>query len=201
MSNLANVGSSELAAGPFSHTTYAIKRPFFSFFGREFRVFAPNGAQVLYAKHSFSWKDQWMIYADDTQKVPLLRVAAREAIAVNITTDVFDAASGQKVGTIRSKGLKSILRDTWEILDGNDQPVGMMQEDSMAMMRRMLPFIMGKWHAEIGGTTTARITQQFRFFTKEFSLDVSPSQGRMDPRFAVACAFLALMKELQREKN
>ncbi len=189
-----------MAAGPFSHRTYTIKRPFFTFLGREFRVFDPQGNQVLYVRHKlFSLKDRWSIYTDQTMQTPLVSVGARQIFAVDIVTDVFDAMTNQPLGAVKSKLFKSILRDTWEVLGPGDQVIGTFQEDSNALLRRFFPILLGKWHLDIHGREVARLNQVFRFFTKEFTLDVSP-EG-VDPRFAIACALLALTREIVREQS
>lgn len=194
-------GASGLAVGPFGHPTYTIKRPFFSFFDRVFRVYAPDGSLVLYVKHPvMKLREEFRLFADEAQQFPILLVRARQIIALNVCHDVFDAQSGVKVGTLRTRGLKSIVRDTWDILDPNDQPVGLMQEDSIALLRRVLPFIPSRHHVELGGGEVCRVTQQFRFFTKEFTVDLSMGMGRMDPRFALACSLLALMAEIHRQE-
>ncbi len=191
-----------LAAGPFNHQRYMIKRPFFSFLGRKFHVYAPDGSLVMYIKHPLlKLKQEFTIYTDESESVPLLTIKARAVIALNMAMDVFDARTGEKVGTVRSRGLKSIIRDTWDILDGADQPVGLMQEDGAALLRRFFPLLTSKHHIELGGQTVAQIRQIFRFFVKEFELDLSMNQGRIDPRFAVACSMLCLMAESNREQN
>lgn len=201
-SNLVASGTTSLATNAFGHAKYTIKRPFFTFFGRKFHVYAPDGTMVMYVNHKlFTWKDEWIVYSDESEKTPLLRVKARAAIALNMTTDVTDAQTGEKVGTIRARGLKSILHDTWDILDLNDQPVGLFTEDSLAILRRFLPILLGKWHGEMGGQKVVMLSQVFRFFTKEFTLDLSMSGGRIDPRLAVACSLLALTREIQREQS
>ena len=43
--------------------------------------------------------------------------------------------------------------------------------------------------------------QVFRFFSKEFTLDLTMNQGRVDPKFAMACAIMCLMAESRREQN
>jgi hypothetical protein len=189
-----------LAAGPFSHTTYTIKRPFFTLFGRVFRVYDPAGNQVLYVKHKiFSLKDRWNIFTDDSERMPLVSVGARQIFGIDITTDVFDAQTNQPLGAVKSKGWKSMVRDTWEVLAPGDQQIGTFQEDSNALLRRFFPFLLGKWHMDVQGREAARLNQVFRFFTKEFTLHVTP--GAVDPRFAVACALLALTKEITRESS
>ena len=62
---------------------------------------------------------------------------------------------------------------------------------------RFVPLLLGKWHLEIRGQEVARLSQVFRFFTKEFAVDLSPSD--LDPRFVLAVALLALMAEARRE--
>lgn len=190
---------SAMAQGPFGHGTYTIKRPFLTIFGREFRVYDPLGNQVLYVRHKFfTLKDRWSIFTDDSMQRPLVTVGARQVFGLNIITDVLDADSNQPLGAVRSKGLKSILRDTWEILGPGDQVIGKFEEDSSALLRRFVPLLLGRWHLEMHGREVARLQQIFRFFTKEFTLEIVP--GTVDPRFALACALLALTREIMREQ-
>jgi uncharacterized protein YxjI len=191
-------GPTGLAAGPFSHASYMVKRSFWSFLSREFRVYSPDGGLALFVKHPFfKMRDEWSIFADEGATQPLIKVKTRQIVALNFVYDISDARTGELVGSVRNKGLKSILRDEWELLGPGDQQVGLMQEDGFALLRRFFPLLLGRWHLEIGGATVASIAQQFRFFSKEFALTVTP--GRVDPRFAIACAMLALMREIRRE--
>lgn len=197
MNTLATTGTS--AATPFALGSYVIKRPFLTLFGRKFNVFGPDGQQVMFVKHKIlTFKDEWNIYTDQSESTALIRVKARQAIGLNIVTDVFDAKTGEKVGAVRNKGLKSIVRDTWEVLDASDNVVGKFGEDSNALLRRFIPILLGHWHMEVGGTTVAKVDQTFRFFTKEFSLSITEG-GKVDPRLAIGCTMLALMRELMRE--
>lgn len=191
-----------LAAGPFAHTRYIIKRPFFSFLGRKFHVYGPDGSLCMFVKHPvLKLKQEFTIYTDESESRPLITIKARKMMSLNMPMDVFDSNTQERLGTIRSRGLKSILRDTWDILDPQDQPVGMMQEDGAAIVRRFFPILPSKHHIELNGQEVGRIRQIFRFFIKEFELDVSMGQGKIDTRFAVACALLALMAESRREQS
>jgi len=67
------------------------------------------------------------------------------------------------------------------------------------MLRRFLKFLPGQHKIELNGELVATFKQKFRFFGKEAVLDLSPGGDKLDPRFAVACALLALMKESARE--
>ena len=193
----ANYG---LAAGPFNHPTYRLIRPFWSFFGRKFHVYAPDGTMVMFVKHPiFRLRQEFTMFSDESETRAMLVIKQRQILALNVAHDVFDAASGERVGTLRSRGLKSIVRDTWDILDPSDQPVGLVEEEGASWLRRFIPLLLGKWKIELGGQRVSEVRQIFRFFTKEFELDLSANHGRMDPRFALACALLALMAESQRE--
>ncbi|AGP40880.1 hypothetical protein BE04_47340, partial [Sorangium cellulosum] len=191
-----------LAVQPFAHPTYTIKRPFWSLLGRKFHVYAPDGTLVCFVKHPLlKLRQEFTLFADESESQPLLTIRSRQVVALNRCLDVLDARTGERVGTIRSRGLKSIVRDTWDILDPADQPVGLMQEDGAALLRRMFPLLVGKWHIELHQQEVAKVTQVFRFFVKEFTLDLSMNQGRIDARFAIACALLALMAETARESG
>ena len=199
---LAPAGPVSLSADPFSHTRFTIKRPWLSLFGRKFHVYAPDGQMVLFVRHKiFSWKDEWTIFSDESEKTPLLKVKARQAIGLNIITDINDADSGHIIGSVRNKGLKSIVRDTWEILgDTDDQTRGLFTEDSNALLRRFIPLLLGHWHLEIDGQQVAKLDQVFRFFSKEFTLEIT-TPGKVDTRLAIGCAMLALLREIMRESR
>jgi uncharacterized protein YxjI len=186
----------------FSHLQYTIRRPFFSFFGRKYYVHAPDGSVVMFLKHPLmKLRQEFTIYTDDTETVPLLTIKARNVVAMNMAHDVLDSATGEKTGSIRSRGMKSIIRDTWDILDANDQVVGLMEEQGAAMLRRFLRFLPGRHKIELNGQLFATLRQPFRFFVKELDLDLSPGGGKLDARFAVGCALLALMRESTREQS
>lgn len=194
------MGGAAMSAPVFSHAYYTIKRPFWSFLGRRFHVYAPDGSLVAFVKHPvFKLKGEFTIFADESERQPLMVVRSRSVISLNMAHDIFEANSQQRIGSIRSRGLKSLFRDVWDVLDPNDQPVGLVQEDSNALLRRFFPILPSHHHIELQGQLVARIDQQFRFFVKEFTLDLSPGQGRVDPRFAIACTMLALMAESARE--
>lgn len=181
---------------------YTVRRPFWSFLGRRFHVFAPDGSLVAFVKHPLlKLRGEFTIFADEAETRPLMVVRNRAVLSLNMAHDVFDAATQQKLGSIRSRGLKSIVRDTWDLLDDNDQPVGLMQEDGMSLVRRFFPLLPSHHHIELGGQVVAKIDQVFRFFIKEFTVDLSMSAGRVDPRFALACTMLALMAESAREES
>jgi len=195
-------GSAHPHKDRFAYQQYVIKRPFLSFLGRKYHVYAPDGSPVAFLKHPLmKLRGEFTIYTDETESEPILLVRARNIVALNMAHDVFDPATGEKLGSIRSRGLKSIFRDVWDILDGNDQPIGLIEETGAAMLRRVIKFLPGSHKIELNGQLVATLRQAFRFFIKEEVLDLTPGGDRLDHRFAVACALLVLMKEAARESS
>jgi len=194
--------SSPVSADRFSHRSYTIKRPALAILGRKYYVYAPDGSLVMFLKHPImKLREEFTIYTDETESSPVLTVRSRNVVALNMAHDVIDPKTGERTGSIRSRGMKSIVRDTWDILDENDQVIGIMEEEGAALLRRVLRFLPGKHKIELNGERVASVTQKFKFFGKEVLLDLSPAEGKLDSRFGVGCALLALMKESEREKN
>ena len=179
---------------------YVIKRKFWSFFERIFRVWTGDGQLIMYIKHPLlKLREEFLVYEDEAQLRPLLRVKSKQVIAINFSYEIVDANSGAVLGVVQKQGLKSILRDKFLLLDPNGVEIGYAEEQGASVMRRIFPWLTSQ-HAIFAGTKqVAFIQQKFRFFTKEFMVDLQPSQ--LDPRFVLAVALLALMAEARREQG
>jgi hypothetical protein len=183
----------------YQRATYRIVRPFFSL-GRAYHVYAGDGRLALFVRHPLlSLRERLLLYADEDETVPILEVRARQLISLYRCHDVLDAFTGVRLGSVRTRGLSFLLRDAWDILDPDDRVCGEMVEDTLSWLRRLLHFWPGRHHVEIGGQVVARLTQVFRFFRKEFVLDIVPTDDPVDPRFLVACALLAVLADERRE--
>src|SRR3954462_10759791 len=91
---------------------YVIKRKFWSIFERIFRVFTADGQLIMYIQHPLlKLREEFMVYADEAMTRPLLRVKSRQVIAINFAYEVLDASTGDVLGTVQKRGLKSIIRD------------------------------------------------------------------------------------------
>jgi len=196
------VPTRDRALTPFAHSQYTIKRSFWSWLGRRFYVYGPEGQLLMFVKHPFlRLREEFTVYTDESETAALLHVKVRKLLTLDPAYDVFDAQTGERTGTLKKRGLRSILRDTWDILDANDQPAGLLEEQGAAILRRFLPFLTSKHRIELRGVEVGRIQQIFRFFIKEFVLDLAMAPNQIDPRFAIACALLALMAESRRESR
>jgi uncharacterized protein YxjI len=145
-----------------SSTTYLLKRQVFALTGK-FRVYDPAENLVLFSEQKmFRLREDIRVYSDESKAQEVLIIKARQIIDFSAAYDVIDALSGQKAGALRRKGWRSLLRDEWEILDANDQVVGMLFEDSMgrALLRR---FLLGTFLPQARRMVGARVGIRRRF--------------------------------------
>ena len=179
---------------------YLAKKAFFNFLGSSFRLFDTSGNLVFFVKQkAFKLKEEITVFADEGQSDAQLRIKARSILDVSATYDVTDANTGEGVGALQRKGLKSILRDEWVILDTEGSPVGSIKEDStlFALLRRFLSNLIPQtFLITIGSKQVGRIKQRFNPFILGYDVDFSAAEdGEMDPRLAVASVVLLLAIE------
>jgi hypothetical protein len=182
----------------FLHTHYIVRRKVFKLFGAAFHVYGPNDKLVLYSKmKAFKLKEDIRLYTDEDMKTEVLSIQARSVIDWGASYDVVDTTTGQKVGALRRKGWKSIIKDEWIILDPNDQEIGLIMEDSqlLALIRRFIELatllLPQKFHAEMSGQTVAIFSQNMNPFVRKLACDFSPdSNGLLDRRLGLAAAIL-----------
>jgi uncharacterized protein YxjI len=186
---------------PFSHQSYILRKKVFKLFGGAFHIFAPNGALAFYSSQkAFKLKEDIRVYSDESMGQELLVMKARNVLDISATYDVTDPALGARVGALRRKGLKSILKDEWLILDDKDREIGLIQEDStaLALLRR---FAVGwllpqTYQGAVGGQAVCEFKRNFNPFVSKVSLDFSmDSAGRLDRRLGIAAAVLLLAIE------
>jgi uncharacterized protein YxjI len=179
----------------FQFPNYLLKRQAIALTGR-FRFYDPAGRLVMFSEQKmFKLREDIRVFADETKSQEVLSIKARQIMDFSAAYDVVDTALNQKVGALRRKGLRSILRDEWEVLDANDNVVGKLFEDSigMAMLRRLL---LGSWLPQnyditFGETRVADLKQRFNPFRYELDLDFTMDAGHLlDRRIGIAAGVL-----------
>jgi hypothetical protein len=179
----------------FQYPSYLLKRQAIALTGR-FRFYDPMGNLVMFSEQKmFKLREDIRVYADEDKMHEVLSIKARQIIDFSASYDVVDSELNQKVGVLRRKGLRSLLRDEWEVLDANDNVIGLLFEDSMglALLRR---FLLGSWLPQnyditIGETRVADLKQNFNLFRYELNLDFSMDPtARLDCRLGIAAGIL-----------
>ncbi|MDZ4742959.1 MAG: GYF domain-containing protein [Verrucomicrobiota bacterium] len=179
----------------FSHPSYWVRRKVFKLLGGAFHIYLPDGSVGFYSElKAFKLKEDIRIYTDESKQQEVLSIKARKILDFSSNYDVFDTSSGQKLGTLRRKGLKSIIKDEWHILDTLDQEIGKIHEDNLvkALVRRFLcNLIPQSYEGLINGTPVCRFHQAFNPFILKVLLDFTPDQnGLLDRRLGIAAAIL-----------
>jgi hypothetical protein len=179
----------------FQFERYTLKRQVFALTGK-FRYYDPNDNLVLFSEQKmFKLREDIRVFTDESKTQEVLQIKARQIIDFSAAYDVVDSAFNQKVGTLRRKGMKSILRDEWEVLDSNDQVIGMLFEDSMglAMLRRLLlgSLLPQNYDMTIREQRVADLKQRFNPFRYELDVDFSFDTAKMlDHRVGLAAGIL-----------
>ena len=179
----------------FEFPTYSLRRQPIALTGK-FRFYDPMGNLVMFSEQKmFRLREDIRVYSDESKQTEVLMIKARQIIDFSAAYDVIDSATGQKVGVLRRKGIRSLLRDEWEVLDAQDQPIGALFEDSvsLALLRRLLlgTLLPQNYDLTVGDRRVADLRQRFNPFRYELDLDLSENVSRqLDPRLAIAAAIL-----------
>lgn len=184
----------------FSQTQYLARKKILSLVGAKFHIYDNSGQLVLFSQlKAFKLKEDIRLYGDETMKDELITIKARSVIDFSATYDVVDAVTGERLGSLRRKGMKSILKDEWVIMDASETEIGHIKEDSrlLAMLRRFLTsLIPQKFHVEINARTIAVFKQNFNPFVGKLNVDFSlDSANELDRRLGLAAAVLLLAIE------
>ncbi|MDQ2692642.1 MAG: hypothetical protein M3Y68_11455 [Chloroflexota bacterium] len=179
----------------FEFPTYLLRRQAIALTGK-FRFYDPAGRMIMFSEQKmFRLREDIRVYSDESKSQEVLSIQARQIMDFSAAYDVVDTALNQKVGTLRRKGLRSILRDEWDVLDSGDNVIGQLFEDSigLALLRRLL---LGTWLPQnydltVGEERVADLRQNFNPFRYELNLDFSMDTARrLDRRVGIAAGIL-----------
>lgn len=184
---------------PFQGTQFLARRKVFKLFGAAFHLYGADGSLRAYVKQkAFKLREAITVFTDETMATPLLVIQARSIIDFSAIYDV-TTPEGVRVGSLQRKGMKSILRDQWLLMDAQGTTIGQIDEDSMmfALLRRFLSNLIPQAYTfTVNGSQVATFRQRFNLFVHKFDVDYSPdTQGLLDRRLGVAAVVLLLAIE------
>jgi uncharacterized protein YxjI len=155
---------------------YLVRKKVFKIFGEAFHIYDASGNVILYSKQkAFKLREDIRLFTGEDMQEELLRISARQVLDFGASYDVIDSGTGQRVGTLRRKALRSILRDKWIILDAAEQEIGTIEEDNMllALVRRFLTALIPQsFTLCLHGTPVADMRQRFNPFIAKLELDL-----------------------------
>ena len=179
----------------FTSPSYLIRKKIFKAFGAAFHIYNPDGTLAFYSKQkAFKLKEDIRLYTDESMTTEALVITARQILDFSAAYDVVDPSTGEKVGALKRKGLKSMIKDEWIIMDSEDHEIGLIQEESMvlALLRRfVINLIPQTYDGTIGESKVCSFRQNFNPFVTKITVDFSVDTGNLlDRRLGVAASVL-----------
>ena len=185
---------------PVDLNIFEFRKQFFKLAGGAFRVYDTNQRLLLFSEQkAFKIREDIRVYSDEAKANQVLAIRTQQILDISPTYDIVEMPSGEKAGSLKRKGLKSILRDEWEIFDASGMMIGKVEEDStvLAILRRFLTnLIPQKYQFQVGGQVVGTFQQQFNPFLYRATMDLTSDTGkRLDRRLALAAGILLLAIE------
>jgi uncharacterized protein YxjI len=183
----------------FADSHYLVRTKVFRLFGGAFHIYGSDGQLALYTEQKrFKLKEDIRLYSDESMSRELIRIATQSIFDIAGAYDVVDSVSGERIGTLKREGISStFLRDQWQVLDGEGNPIGQLQEDSMlkALARRFIDMVAlllpQQYHMTVGEQTVATFRQRFNPIIMKLEVDFTHDPGQqLDRRLGLAAAVL-----------
>jgi uncharacterized protein YxjI len=166
----------------------------FKLFGGAFHAYDENGILLLYSKQkAFKLKEDFRIYTDERQVEELLTIKTPQILDIGATYNVQDATTGEPVGAIRRRGIKSIFKDEWIFLSNEATEIGKLKERSVlgAIASRFINLIPQTYViSSADGRTLAEIKQHFNPFVLKYSMTILEPEGPIDRRLLISSGIL-----------
>ncbi len=189
----------------FAHDYYLFRKKVLQIFGGAFHAYDENGMLVLYSKQkAFKLKEDFRVYTDENQLQELLTIKTPQILDFGATYNVEDATTGQSVGAIRRKGIKSIFKDEWIFLSSDGSEVGKLTETSVlgAIVSRLIKLIPQTYViTSADGSIIAEIKQHFNPFVLKYSMSIFGSNGSIDRRLLISSGILLAAIEGRQNKQ
>ncbi len=187
----------------FSCNRYLFRRKVLKFFGGAFHVYDENGNMLFYSKQkAFKLREDFRIYSDERQLEELLTIKTPQILDFGATYNVQDATTGETIGAIRRKGLKSLVRDEWILLSNEGQETGKLTESSLAraILSRFINLIPQTYViVSADGRKIAEIRQHFNPFVLKYTMTIEEPEPPIDRRLLISAGILLAGIE-QRQK-
>jgi uncharacterized protein YxjI len=184
----------------FQYEQYLLKKQVFALTGT-LRIYNPQDQLVLFCQQKFlKLKEDIRIYSDESRNRELLNIQARQIIDFSAYYDVFDSMYTTRVGGLRRKGFRSLIKDEWELFDPQEQMIGVLWEDSLnrALLRRFLlgRLLPQKYGLNIGADLVADYKQRINLLRYELVIDFQMDKAkRLDHRLGLAAGILLAIIE------
>jgi len=178
----------------FQQSHYLFRRKVFKLFGGAFHVYDENGNLLFYSKQkAFKLREDFRVYSDEHLMEELLIIKTPQILDIGATYNVQDATTGESIGAIRRKGLKSIIKDEWIFLSNEGREIGRLTESSIkgALLSRFINLIPQRYViVSADGREVAEIKQHFNPFVLKYSMTIVEPRPSIDRRLLISSGIL-----------
>jgi hypothetical protein len=173
-------------------------------FGNKYYLYDPNKNVIGFiAQKMFTFKEDIRIFTDETMAYEMMKIKQENIVDFSGTFQVMDSMSGELIGILQRKGLKSMVKDEWLILDRNRQEIGMIKERGgfgWFLRRFIFKWLPYKYDLFMGGQPKGEIIQKFKIIGSSFTMNLAQDPNyTMDRRLAVTCCLM--MGIMERVRN
>lgn len=97
----------------------------------DFNITDKNGNYVAYVREKiFKLKDDVIVYNNESKSQELFRIKANQWIDFNASFSITDLVNGKNFGRLARKGMRSLWKSQYDIIDENDQTKYQINEDN-----------------------------------------------------------------------
>lgn len=97
----------------------------------DFNITDRNGNYVAYVRQKmFKLKEDVIVFNDESKSKELFRIRANQWIDFNASYSLNDLIDNKNFGRLARKGMRSIWKASYDVLDAQDQPKFKIQEDN-----------------------------------------------------------------------
>ncbi|DAC70841.1 MAG TPA: hypothetical protein D7I12_01265 [Candidatus Poseidoniales archaeon] len=188
----------------FESDGYMVRQKVMKILGEEFHIYSDESMRSMigYSKMAaLKLKEDIRVYSDESKSTELLIIKQKGILDFTGGFSIVDGQTGESLGTLRRKAMKSILRDSWMLIDDKENVIGSLGEESggLALVRRFIPYLTilfpQQFHLRVNGAKGAvKYTQKMNPFVHKLSVSGVKSSG-VDPRIAAAAAVLLIAIE------
>lgn len=97
----------------------------------DFNITDRNGNDVAYVRQKmFRLKEDVIVFSDESRTKELFNIKANQWIDFNASYMMTDLVTGKKFGSLARKGVRSIWKARYDIIDEKDKPIYQINEDN-----------------------------------------------------------------------
>lgn len=174
----------------FQHNHYLFRRKVFKLFGGAFQVYDESGNLLFYSKQkAFKLREDFRVYSGERQAEELLTIKTLQILDIGATYNVQDTTTGEAIGAIRRKGLKSMVKDEWIFLSNDGREMGRLTERSIAgaFLSRFISLIPQTYVIiSADGREVAEIKQHFNPFVLKYTMTIVEPRPSIDRRLLIS---------------